>query len=133
MGYRVFQRDSKFSILAGNKRPALNALLGYDAEQVLKNRFRRPSGNQSTLESLLKEWDWQVETDADGNITDICFENERLGEEYEWFDRIAPYVVPGSYIAFEGEDGAIWCHYFDGKRCTEHQGKIIFPSIPLTT
>lgn len=46
------------------------------------------------------------------------------------FDIIAPFVKPGSYISFQGEDDNTWAYYFDGKSWEEYYGMTCFPGMP---
>lgn len=132
MSYDVSFRGGNFFIWHLNKKPAAKALIKYCKDATLHRDccYDVPRDNDS-LEDILASFGWIVETvDKQGNITDIYFDLECLGDEDEWFDVIAPYVRKGSWLAMEGEDGDIWCYYFDGSHCTTHEGCITFPSIP---
>jgi hypothetical protein len=74
-----------------------------------------------TLEDAMKAWGWCIDTDKDGNVDSIYFDWEKIGEEFQLFKAIAPYVEPESYIAMIGEDSTIWRWYFDGKTCVEQE------------
>lgn len=43
---------------------------------------------------------------------------------------IAPFVEPGGYISFRGEDDASWAYYFDGSDFKEYTGTTCFPDMP---
>lgn len=65
------------------------------------------------------------------NLT-FWFEHNRWDSddtEY-FFNIIAPYVKPGSYISFQGEDDNMWAYYFDGKSWEEYYGVTCFPGMP---
>lgn len=82
------------------------------------------------LEDALSELDWETGTDDCGNIIEICFSGEKLHDEDEWLDAIAPHVDKGSQLMMRGEDGCSWCWYFDGESCTTYLGEVVFPDMP---
>src|SRR5689334_13567959 len=62
-----------------------------------------------TIHEALAAWRWMVlDEDEDGNITELDFTGEKLGDEETLFSALAPYVREGSQIQMAGEDGAIW-------------------------
>ena len=124
MGYDVSNRGCKFFISRNFFGNAAVALRGY-----LKRCGYGPANNDSLVD-MLSDHCWVVDKDKDGNINEIYLDDDRLGDDQDMFEAIAPFVQAGSYIAFEGEDGFIWCFYFDGKHCTSHNAVITFPTIP---
>lgn len=124
MGYLAELTDSKFHIAKSQHKACLSAikqLMGpqydhlkqggswqggnritacyswVDTEEVLKAR---------TLDEALLAWGYVVCLDNNGDITAIEQENgeTKLGQEGILFDTIRPFVTPGSYIKFRGED-----------------------------
>lgn len=71
-------------------------------------------------------WRWNVNFDDDGNITDIYFDGQKLGDDYELFQAIAPFVKDQSFIEMRGEDNAMWRWSFKNKKCEEVSPKIIW-------
>lgn len=132
MGYRVDFRGGNFFLWNMNKELAAKVLARYVQDAILhRDSCYDPVGENDSLEDILSSFGWAVDNvDEQGNITYISFEGECLGDEDRWFDAISPYVRKGSWLAMEGEDGDIWCYYFDGSHCTTHKGCITFPSIP---
>lgn len=130
MSYCVSLMNYDFTIKNQNKPGALLAMHNFERAQAEKSKFYRVGKQFNTLEEQMAYWYWQVETNEAGDIVEISLENERLGEEDQWFDAIAPYVEPGSYIDMEGEDGYVWRYYFDGEHCEEYSGVLIFPGCP---
>jgi hypothetical protein len=121
MGYCINQTEQKFTIEKKNIQPAWNALKDFftkkgdlswvNASQVLKATF---------FEDALSECRWGIRTDAtSGDICDIYFEGEKLGEDEKILNAIAPYVERGSFIGMSGEDNLQWRWVFDGQTCTE--------------
>ena len=105
-----------------------------DAAADAFRRYRRECGckvsDNADLVELLQAECWRVEQlDNEGGISYIYPGDTCIADEKDWFKAIAPYVRQGSHLIFEGEDGHIWCWYFDGKDCTEHTGTIIFPDL----
>ena len=61
--------------------------------------------------------------DAEGNITEIEHTGQKLGRDYEQFQKAAPYVKDGSYIEMHGEDGERWRWVFQDGKCREIAAK----------
>ena len=135
MSYWMEQIDQHFSIPAEGRQAAFDALRGWERRQMERypqfaELRRRPLGNAKSLKDTLCELSWEVEMDNSGAICEMYFEGDRLGDEDEWLDEIAPYVAVGSYLTMRGEDGFCWRWYFDGSHCTTYEGKLVFPDMP---
>lgn len=78
------------------------------------------------LEEALKAWRWEVDLDEDLNIININFIGEKLGDDINLFEAIAPFVEDGSYIEMSGEDGDIWRWVFEDGKCIEKNAIITF-------
>ena len=119
MGYCISQHDSKFTIKVEKQAEALAAMLKLaDQHERFHWVYADEFKNATTLSEVLDAWRWEATVDDDGNITDVQFSDEKMGDEKEHlFDIIAPYVEPGSFIELGGEDGASWRWVFDGKTC----------------
>ena len=106
MGYYITVSESKFKIKVENLESAFKAckekLTGQyhwvDTEYTL---------NTNNIVEYLNEWRWCIEIE-DGNIIDIEFDGEKLGDDEELFKVLAPFVESGSYIEISGEDGDLW-------------------------
>lgn len=72
-----------------------------------------------TLEEAMKEWAWELILDDNGNVDDIDFIGEKIGDDLILFEAIAPYIEKDSYIEMYGEDGYRWRWIFDGEKCKE--------------
>ncbi len=135
MGYYMNQFDQTFRISAENKAAAFEALKSWALKEMERNAAyahlgHSPIGDATELEDALSELDWETSTDDCGNIVEMCFSGEKIHDEDEWLDAIAPHVDKGSQLMMRGEDGCIWCWYFDGESCTTYLGEVIFPDMP---
>ena len=135
MGYYMDQFDQAFRISAENKAAAFEALKGWAQKEMERNAAyahlgHSPIGDAMELEDALLELDWETSTDDCSNIVEMCFNGEKIHDEDEWLDAIAPHVDKGSQLMMRGEDGCSWCWYFDGESCTTYLGEVVFPDMP---
>lgn len=135
MGYYMDQFDQAFRISAENKAAAFEALKDWAQKEMEQNAAyahlgHSPIGDATELEDALLELDWETGTDDCGNIIEMCFSGEKLHDEDEWLDAIAPHVDKGSQLMMRGDDGCSWCWYFDGESCTTYLGEVVFPDMP---
>lgn len=138
MGYYMDQRNAKFKISADKVPAALAAI------KELAKDTKRMGGGSSTGErwfawvttadfvnakdivEAMDAWRWQVEVDDEGNVVDICFNGEKLGDDTILLEAIAPFVEAGSFIEMKGEDDAFWKWVFDGRGMVEVAGKVVY-------
>ena len=138
MGYCMDQRAADFTIKSENKGKALEAIKG------LATQTKRMGGGSSrgerwfswvttkefveagTLLEAISAWRWEANESENGDITDIYFHGEKLGDDTIFLEAIAPYVEAGSYIEMQGEDGSIWRWVFDGRGVVEQAAKIVW-------
>jgi hypothetical protein len=142
MGYYMDMTDCKFHIPASKFGAALQAIkdIMFENDDMHGGAF---AGGQmverwyswvntdavmmsDTLEQALAAWRWRGYTDANGDIDYLRFEGEKSGQDNALFRVLAPYVTEGSYVAMRGEDGALWRWYFDGNRCIEQEGRVVY-------
>jgi len=132
MGYCVNLTDCKFDILKDNKAKALQAIkeLMGKVNELRSNGFSWVSTDDvlasCSFEEAMECWRYPVKIDDNGDIVDIEFDGEKLGEEGLMFEAIAPYVVAGSYLQYQGDDGSIWRFVFDGKKMVDKAATISF-------
>lgn len=136
MGYYMDQVDQDFRIKKENIQKAWNSLL--DIMKVEKKTICDSSGyhyswidtdavlNAETFEKALSEARFDVETDNNGDIVDIYFNGEKLGDEEIILGSIAPYVESGSYITFQGECDERWKWKFINGTLEEIGGHWVF-------
>ena len=130
MGYYINMLDSNFVIKKENFEKALESLKSVFVPENMTcydyiNGKEYPHFSwvstklvleSKTLEEALEEIRYESKYDSDGNICRIEFTGEKYGDEDIFFAALAPYVEPGSFVSFEGEDGERWQWKFtDGK------------------
>jgi hypothetical protein len=137
MGYYVKNTESHFFIPKEYHGMALQAikdfmLKTYTADsgmQVIRS-FPWVSTDEvassDRLQDALLAWRWDAYIDENGDIANLSFEGEKLGEDEILFNLISPYVKEGSYIVMQGEDNWTWRWYFDGKNYREQAGRIVW-------
>lgn len=79
--------------------------------------------NTGRVMAKLKNLPYRFDLDDDGNITGISFIGHKLSDEFEAFQKAAPYIRNGSYIEMRGDDGDRWKWEFQNGRCqkvTQH-------------
>lgn len=117
MGYSISQGSTQFRIKKENLDKALEAL---NTKLPFGRYHWATHVKQGSLQNSMSEWSWDPEFDPEtGDINDITFNAEKLGDEIKMFQTIAPFVETGSYIQVSGEGGESWRWVFDGKTCEE--------------
>ena len=136
MGYYMEMRSCDFFIAKENLNhiaEAIRGMLGdvwtkgsggcYQGGQTLSKHYswvdNTELANADTAEKAFKAWRWEAQFDGEGNIVDLCFDGEKLGDDEQFFQTIAPWVKDGSYIEMSGEDGALWRWTFNNGEMRE--------------
>lgn len=123
MGYCIYQHESSFFIPADKVAEAVKALKAMPEKHYSwVNDFQ----SLKTLAEIMREWRYPVEFDDHGNVTAIFFEGEKIGDEVQLFETLAPFVKAGSFIEMSGEDGARWRWEFDGKTMNENEARVVW-------
>ena len=124
-------RRSNFIIKAADKNSALDELQLWIRCLNAKGNSLNNIPIEDTLENQLYALSWESDVASNNDIVDIWYDDGAGADENEWMDVIAPFVLPGSYVEIEDEDGgAIWCWYFNGTHCVRYDAKIIYPDMP---
>lgn len=119
MGYCMEQIGSSFKIKEEDLKSAFKAAKSMPDKDYCWVKQGWSKGLRD-LYAVLEHWRWEPTLDEEsGDIVDIQFTGEKLGEEIELFKAIAPYVEAGSFIEMLGEDGGMWRWLFDGVTCKE--------------
>ena len=128
MGYHMTQREADFFIDHQNLQPMVAAIQGlYDSDSPRQYSWVQDGYEKLTDPiKILRAWRWQADLDEDGNIDEICFAGEKLGDEDVLFRAIAPFVRCGSYIEMSGEDGGLWRYFFENREMREQTAKLIW-------
>lgn len=115
-----------FRILAEKKQAALQAIKDLKGKGTIEDDNGRHFSwvedsefvNAQCLEEALEAWGWYPDTDKEGNIVDLSFENEKFGDEKILFDTIAPFVEDGSYLQVSSwEERESWRWVFNDGKC----------------
>jgi hypothetical protein len=118
MGYCMTQENGSFRIKSDKKERAFWAAMAMPDEDThwVKRGWNK---DLRDIEGALHAWRYDPEADEHGDIVDVQFIGEKLGDELLFFKAIAPFVEPGSFIEMRGEDGGMWRWVFDGTTCKE--------------
>lgn len=123
MDYYMNMREFKFFIANENKAAALQAIKNLAGKETYGSHFAWVSTEMflkaKNLEKAMSVWRWGISENENGDIDEIQFNGEKLGDDELLFKAIAPFVKEGSYIEMRGDDNAIWRWYFTGKDCIE--------------
>jgi len=136
MGYYIDQEEVHFFIAKKDHVKALEAIHNLAGKETISDSGGRHFSwvntdcflSAKTLTDALEVWRWTAEEDAEGNITYLYFEGQKLGDDLILFEAIAPYVKEGSYICMRGEDGEHWRWFFENDMCVEQTGKVVYDS-----
>ena len=109
MGYSVYVNETNFMIKKENQEKAFNAckkqLINADLYSWVKQYDLDKADH---ISHYFEAFGWDYETDSEYNIVDVVMENEKIGDEDEFFEILAPFIEDGSYIEFYGKDGRKW-------------------------
>ena len=125
MGYHMSQYNCDFFMKKEDKAAALKAIQALDPGDGHGGRFEPETGkteswfswidtdeykNATTLEEAVVAWRWELQGAVGEDVTGICFDGEKLGDDEHFLRAIAPFVREGSWIEIEGEDERWrWC------------------------
>ena len=122
MGYCIELISNQFVIKKENFGKAFVALKKCFTEENMTisdssgKHFRfvstKAALNSSTIDEALEVIRYIPMKDENGNISKLKFTGEKYGDEEIFFNALAPYIEPGSYLSFEGEDGDKWTWKF---------------------
>lgn len=141
MGYYMEQRGSAFFIDKNHFPKMIDAIhsLGNHPEKMGGGSYqggKTISKHYSWVKMNFVEsydvkyifdcWRWQTHFDDEGNITDISFDGEKMGDDRVLFDTIAPFVKEGSFIEMSGEDNDMWRWKFTNSICKEIGARIVW-------
>jgi len=100
--------------------------MGYCIE-MRGSKFFVPTQHTGRVFAMTQRQPYDFKLDTDGNITELTFIGEKLGNDFEMFQLIAPYVQDSSYIWMMGEDGSQWRWVFQSGVCKEITAKVEWP------
>lgn len=131
MGYYMSMRNCEFTILNKNKQKALESLKEFASNKQKRNSNIAWSASSEIIasENLVEAFEacrYGVEENENGDIFYLYFNGEKLGDDEEIFNAIAPAVEDGSFIEMQGENGYLWRWVFQDGKCREIAAKVIW-------
>lgn len=129
MGYYISVQEVKFYIPKENIQGAYEAIKALHGKETRGDHFAWVSHEFYKLpdfKSIIEDWGWSVEFDSEGNINNLSFDREKIGDEQILFDAIAPFVKEGSFIHIVGEEAEQWKWVFKNNKCVEIQPKVVW-------
>lgn len=84
------------------------------------------TGKFKDIKTALKGWRYVCDFNEKGDVSDMYFNGEKVGDDETLFKALAPYIEKNSYVGYLGEDGAQWRYVFDGKTMTEKEAKVLW-------
>lgn len=80
-----------------------------------------------SLQAAVDAWRYDGKYNEDEKAFVIeYFHGEKLGDDEQFFDVIAPFVKSGAEIYMHGEDGANWRYVFTDGEVKEQSGTIVY-------
>lgn len=101
--------------------------MGY-CMSMSKSSFFVSAENVGCFLAVLWQYPYDYKFDTDGNINEIEYVGEKLGDDYNLFQRVAPYVRDGSFIEMHGEDGEHWRWIFKVGKCLKITARVTWKS-----
>ncbi len=150
MGYYVTLTGADFRIPEEKWTDAFNAVAELNEHDELKTGGRWSGGKPQEVWFAWMSADYPadaVQAWKDGDVSSpLAFVFNQLGfevavlegylhlENYDskagaedlFLEAVAPFVTPGSWIEWSGEDGEAWRQDFDGKSMKVKQGRMVF-------
>lgn len=71
------------------------------------------------------ELGFEVAENEDGSLSLLWYDC-KSGQEELFLETVAPYVKPGSYIDWRGEDGSLYRYEFDGETMEVKTGTVVW-------
>lgn len=125
MGYYMSQNDCRFFVPASNVQSMIEAIHNLDNGSDYSWVNMSFLSKSNDIVEIFQCWRWRIELDQDtGDIVDIFFDGEKMGDDEVLLKAIAPFVKANSFIEMNGEDNAMWRWHFDGEKLIEK-----FPTI----
>jgi len=131
MSYEIKQKDASFAIRREDYPAACKAL-----RRFLEHKCYAEYVEHENVICACKDGDlakalfycrWKCSEDESG-ITEIEFNQSKLGNDYEIFCAISKFVQDGSYIVVEGEDKNRFRWMFKNGQCIEENGRFFYES-----
>ena len=126
MGYYMDMIESRLWIKKENENKALKAIKNAVRNgKITSWIIERDVEKSDNLQDAMTACRWEIEKLVNDNgYGRVYFDGEKLGDDYQLFEVLAPFVEDGSYIEMSGEDGCLWRWVFENGKCKE-----IYPNI----
>lgn len=131
MSYFMLKLDADFKIKESDYPAVCKALKSFvegrkdldyiNSADVIKHC------DKGDLISALDDCKWVCDEDVDG-IDGIVPGKTELGDDFDIFKAIAPFVVENSFITMLGEEKEIWRWVFKNGECIQENAEIVFES-----
>lgn len=116
MGYNIDLARDRFRL-----RPGIIE----DARRACIEKLGVPESCSETLANIFEYFGFEIAFVADGAceriVCNLCFHGKSYDED-KLLAVLAPFVAPGSYLVWIGEDLAIAVDYFDGETVRRFDG-----------
>ena len=100
--------------------------MSYNME-IKESSFFVPTEHTGRVFALTETTGYSFHLNENGDIVEIEYDGCKLGNDFEMFQKIAPFVRNGSYLEMLGEDGTLWRWIFKRGKCKEILPKISWP------
>lgn len=77
------------------------------------------------LEYVFSHLGFETTRDEHGGLC-LHWYDSKIGDEEQFLRAVAPFVEPGSFLEWRGEDGCMWRHEFDGEVMTYKAGRVVY-------
>jgi len=91
------------------------------------NDFFVKAEDVDKVSAALSESMFDVGKNESGDIVSLDFTGQKLREQAEMFEQIAPFVKENSFVEMRGEDGLLWRWVFVDGKCLEINATITWP------
>jgi len=128
VGYCIDLEESTIVIKKENADTIVELLRNFAKQKFIKNESLMWIDldeliNANSINELFDEMRYQLKVNDNGDYEIDYFSGEKLGDDYEIFQIIAPCIENG-YIELNGEDGFSWRWVFKNGECRK-----IYPTV----
>jgi|PlaIllAssembly_1097288.scaffolds.fasta_scaffold00167_12 hypothetical protein len=132
MGYNIDLVAARFRIKAEKRKAVMEAIVDWLSEHRWLSWITKEEVEARYAESdvfgMFRACRWSVASDDSGDLVDIEFCGEKLGDDESFFRAIAPHVESKSYLQIRGEEGHAWRWYFLDGRLHDDNIKVTWDS-----
>lgn len=127
MGYYIQQRETQMRIKAENFSKVVEAINNYSLPDSIIYWNVASIYPFVDIAEAMNYIGFAIDIDDQtGDIIDMKYINDKLGDLDDALKYIAPFVEDGCYIEFSGEEGDLWRYVFSNGACEEIAPEIIW-------